>query len=165
VSGTRGLAGVDGHAGIHDDLTPRTVSGRSPARRSTGVDTAWVRGSHRDMPTCAAPSRIRLGQVLLQATAASREHGRCPAAMATPAIRAGQQRSSHRSCRTLPLWPSGMPSRFRTPRTDGRVRYPPGGCGGYRNRSPGWRPLVGCSQRRWTRATRAVRRPRSWPRT
>ena len=28
-----------------------------------------------------------------------------------------------------------MPSRFRTPRTDGRVRCPPGGCGGYRNRA------------------------------
>jgi hypothetical protein len=35
----------------------------------------------------------------------------------------------------------------------------------YGNRSSGWRPLVGCSQRRWARASRAVRRPRSWPRT
>jgi len=40
-----------------------------------------------------------------------------------------------------------------------------GGGGGYRNRSPGWRPLVGCNQRRWTRPSRAVRRPRNWPRT
>jgi hypothetical protein len=44
-----------------------------------------------------------------------------------------------------------------------RIRCPPGGCGDYRNRSPGRRPLVGCSQRRWTRPSRAVRRPRSWP--
>jgi hypothetical protein len=73
--------------------------------------------------------------VLPQATAASSEHGRCPAALATPAIRAGQQRSSRRRCWTLPLWQSGMPSRFRTPRTDGSVRCPPGGCGGYRNRA------------------------------
>jgi hypothetical protein len=33
------------------------------------------------------------------------------------------------------------------------------------NRSSGRRPLVGCSQRRWTRASRAVRRPRNWLRT
>jgi hypothetical protein len=63
------------------------------------VDTAWVRGSHRDMATCAARSRIRVGRVLPQATAASSEHGQCPAAMATPAIRAGQQRSPRQ---TLP---------------------------------------------------------------
>jgi hypothetical protein len=36
---------------------------------------------------------------------------------------------------------------------------------GYRKRAPGRWPLVGCSQRRWTRPSRTVRRPRSWPRT
>jgi hypothetical protein len=71
-----------------------------------------------------------------------------------------QERSFHRHYRTLPLWPSG----FRTPRRDCRVRCL-SGCGGKRNRSPGWRPLVGCSQRRWMRTSRAVRRSRSWPRT
>jgi len=46
-----------------------------------------------------------------------------------------------------------------------RRRLSPTGHRYYGNRSPGRRPLVGCSQRRWTRANRAVRRPRSWPRT
>jgi hypothetical protein len=87
-----------------------------------------------------------------------------------------------------PPWPPSRPCRSRSgPVADtsghfrcGRPLYRPdsrhrgrpavsavrpgrGGC--YRNRSLGRRPLVGCSQRRCTRASRVVRRPRSWPRT
>jgi hypothetical protein len=50
--------------------------------------------------------------------------------MATAAARAEPERSGHRHCRTLRKWPSGVPSRFRTPRTDCRVWCPPGECGG-----------------------------------
>jgi hypothetical protein len=53
--------------------------------------------------------------------------------------------------RTLPLRPSATPSRFRTLRTPPVALPRPrsaGGCSGYGNWSPGWRPLVRCSQRR-----------------
>jgi hypothetical protein len=41
--------------------------------------------------------------------------------MATELALPEQKRLCRRQCRTLPLWPSGMPSGFRTP-ADGRSR-------------------------------------------
>jgi len=67
---------------------------------------------------------------------------------------------------TLPdtsVWPSGMPSNFRTPADALSRPMSPSGMRCYGNRSPGRRPLVGCNQRRWARASRVVRGPRSWP--
>jgi hypothetical protein len=55
--------------------------------------------------------------LLPQATAASKrgEHGRCPVSMATPTAHAGTEVDCRRYRRTPPLWPSAVPSRFRTP--------------------------------------------------
>jgi len=74
-------------------------------------------------------------------------------------------RERERSCRRQVPDTSAVAVRHAVQVPDTRGRYPTGGCVGYGNRSPGRRPLVGCSQRRWARASRAVRRPRSWPRT
>jgi hypothetical protein len=121
-----------------------------------------------DMATRAA-LRPDAGPELLPPQATGRlkhgEQARCPAAMATPATRAGTGAVIRGHCRTVLLWPSAhalqvpdTADALPRPVSARRVHY-------YRNRSPGRRPLVGCSQRRWTRASRAIRRPRSWPRT
>jgi hypothetical protein len=87
------------------------------------------------------------------------EHGRRPVAMATPGGPAGN--SSGLAPATAGHLRCGRPACRPGPDTRGHVPPPvsPGGCGGYGNRSSGWRPLVGCSQRRWARASRAVRLP------
>jgi hypothetical protein len=121
-----------------------------------------------DMATRAA-QRPDAGPELLLPQATGRlkqgEQARCPAAMATPATRAGIGAVLRGHCRTVLLWPSAhavqapdTADALPRPASARRVHY-------YRNRSLARRPLVGCNQRRWTRASRVVRRPRSWPRT
>jgi hypothetical protein len=53
----------------------------------------------------------------------------------------------------------------RVPGTCRQPPWPGSGHDCYRNRSPGRRPPVGCSQRWWARPSRAVSRSRSWLRT
>src|SRR5215218_8585321 len=70
VSGTPGQAGVEGHAGVHDDLTPRTVSGRLP---HAGPPVCTLRGS------AAAPAtwqRVRRPTESGSGTSATAGHGR-----------------------------------------------------------------------------------------
>ena len=57
------------------------------------------------------------------------EHGQRRPAW-SPVARARTGRLCRRPCRTLALWPSGMASRFRTPRPDGRVQWSSSGTGG-----------------------------------
>ena len=83
--------------------------------------------------------------------------------MATVAARSGTgtvlpDTAGHSRCGRPPCRP-GSGHRGRTAASGVR----PADAGGHRNRSPGRRPLVGCSQRRWTRPSRALRRPRSRP--
>jgi hypothetical protein len=147
---------------------------RADARTGVRLPTAWGHqhghrwpcGGYRGHGIHGPRNRLRcLGPLLPQATAASsKRHGRFPAAMATVAARSGTgavlpDTAGHSCCGRPPCRP-GSGHRGRTAASGVR----PADAGGYRNRSPGRRPLVGCSQRRWTRATRAVRRPRSWPR-
>jgi hypothetical protein len=98
--------------------------------------------------------------------APSRKHGRCPAGMAIPshpcgtrsgaaADPAGYFRCGLRRAGQVADTADGLP-RPVPARWDAVAR-------GTGRRGGG--PLVGCSQRRWTRTSRAVRRPRSWPRT
>jgi hypothetical protein len=157
VSGTRGQAGVCG------DLWPGRVSAsRTPA---TSADTGW---SLRQPP--------RTSQLVWRAaghgsgTAATAGHSRVQTRWAwSVSCRHGDP---DRPCGNRSGLPQTSPDTsavavrraVQVPDTHERTAAS-GVCGGYRNRSPGWRPLVGCSQRRWTRPSRAVRRPRSWPRT
>jgi hypothetical protein len=161
VSGTRGQAGPGGHASVRGGLPPRQMSGRLPARRPPRGGPC---GSHRGHGNSGGARPTRCPEPRLpQAKAGTRQLSMVGVWSARPpGLRPG---TGAVLPRTVPLWPSGLPSRFRTPWTDGRVRCPPGRCGGYGNRSLGRRPLVGCNQRRWRRASRVVRRPRSWPRT
>jgi hypothetical protein len=130
VSGTYGRTGVDGHAVSAWICGPDgcPAADRTPA---TGVDKAWVRGSHRDMATgaaCAQPDPVRNRCYRRPRPPQVSMVGVRPSWPPEPPV-PEQERSCRGHCRTLPLWPSAMPSRFRTPRTDCRVRCPPGGCG------------------------------------
>jgi hypothetical protein len=122
-----------GHADVRGDRTPWTgvrppTVRRPPARTRSGpCGSRRGHGNERGAQPDTRPEPL-----LPQATAAAKpgEHGRCPVSMATPAAPpGGQERTCRRPCRTLPLRPSGLPSRFRTPRTDCRVRCPTGGRG------------------------------------
>jgi hypothetical protein len=158
------------HANRPDTMAMLVSAAVGPLGRVSGYRRA---GGHQDghVVVPAAPRRnvatVRPDTgpepLLPQATATSKagRHGRCPAGLGDAHGRAERALSDHRHGQTLPRRPSGMPSRFRTPADTLPPPASPGGGGGYGNRSLGWRPLVGCSQRRWTRASRAVRRPRS----
>jgi hypothetical protein len=120
-----------------------------PSRRGHGD---WAAGHGPELYFCR-PRRCQGGL------------GRCP----------GGSAAAHGPCGTSAVRPQAWPDtaaatvrpavQVRTPRGRSAAPVSPGGCGAYGNRSSGWRPLVGCSQRRWARASRAASRPRSSPRT
>jgi hypothetical protein len=163
--GTRGQGGVDGQAGVCD-LRPRTDVRPPPARRPpawTWVIPAAIadmaagvaRGGHGSGTVAAAGHgclRVR------SAWSVSCRHGQPDRLCGN---RSGLPQTPPDACIVAVQavhGPDIADELRRGPVSSGWVQY-------YGNRSPGWRPLVGCSQRRWTRASRAVRRPRSWPRT
>jgi hypothetical protein len=154
----------------------RLVSAASAARTVSGVSRtptpAWTRGG---LSVCRPWTwqlvRRGLDAVPRDAAAAGHSasmqgaHGWRPVGMATSAAVAEQQRSyrGHRldSSAVAVRDAVQVPDTRGHPAASGATRW----VRSYGNRSPGWRPLVGCSQRRWTRPSRTVRRPRSWPRT
>jgi hypothetical protein len=130
VLGTCGQAGLGGHTGIHSGRTPWTavrlrMARRPPARPHSGPCAAAA-----DMVTVRPDTGPE--PLLLQATAASKagRHDWCPAGSATPTARVEQALSDRRHGRTLPLRPSAMPSRFRTPADTLSPSASLGGCGG-----------------------------------
>ena len=66
----------------------------------------------------------------VQLPARRARHGRCPAGMAILAPVAGLRAVLRQTLADTSDVASAMPSRFRTPQTDCRVRCPPGGCDG-----------------------------------
>jgi hypothetical protein len=80
----------------------------------TSADTGGPCGSHRGHGNWSgARPATGLEPLLPQATAASKRgwYGRCPVGMATPTAHAGTGVDCRRHRRTLPLWPSAVPSR------------------------------------------------------
>jgi len=91
--------------------------------------------------------------------------GRCPPGVTSPLGSDGGGTCGGHPDGSAAAVRGGCPG-FRTPADSlPHPAWPASGRARYRNRSLGWWPLVGCSQRRWARASRVVRRPRSWPRT
>jgi hypothetical protein len=120
-------------------LVAMLVSGRSQAwtgcpaayrTPATSVDEYSLPQPPRTWQLYAARRRTNPGPLPPQATGRLGEHGRRRPAR-SPVARARTGRLCRRPCRTLALWPSGMASRFRTPRPDGRVQWSSGGtsCG------------------------------------
>jgi hypothetical protein len=149
-------AGLGSHAGVRGGRTPWTGVQPPTAHRPPA--------GHVVVP--AQPPRTRPGTVLPQATAAA-EAGLVGVRAARPPPTVGVERAlsnrgtaGHFRCDRPPCRPgSGHPA------DNAAAPVSPGRCGAYGNRSSGWRPLVGCSQRRWARTSRAARRPRSSLRT
>jgi hypothetical protein len=166
----------DGRCPVHADrldaMAMLVSAAVGPLGRVSGC--RWAGGhqhGHVVVPAAAAADMATVRPdtapepLLPQATTTSRagRHGRCPAGL------------GHGPCGTSAVRPPARPDtsaaavRHARPGFGHRGRTAASGVtrrvGGYGNRSSGWRPLVGCSQRRWTRASRAVSRPRSWPRT
>jgi hypothetical protein len=107
-----------GQAGVRGGLLPGQVSGRLLHAGHRRGHVVVLAVAIADMATRAVRSRTRCpGSRLPQAAAAYKagEDGRCLAGTSTPAAVREQERSCRRHCRTLPLWPSATPSRFRTP--------------------------------------------------
>jgi hypothetical protein len=125
VSGKCGKAGVKGHAAVCGHLRPGRVSGAP-------MHAGYQRGHGYSFPQ---PRTQQLMKRIVEPV-----QDRCyrrPQAISVSmvGVRAGTVTGgscanisgSAADCRTLALRLSGMPSRFRTPRTDGRVRCPSGG--------------------------------------
>jgi hypothetical protein len=121
-----------GQAGVCGDLWPGRVSGRLPHaghQRGHGWSLrqpprtwqlVWRAAGHGSgTAATAGHSRVQTSW----AWSVSCQHG-------DPTAHAGNRSGLPQTSPTLPLWPSAVPSRFRTPWTECRVRCLPGGCGG-----------------------------------
>jgi hypothetical protein len=129
--------GVGGQAGVYGGLLSGQVSGR-PCAPATSVDTGPVLAA-----ATADMHRVRPGSHAVSETLRSQaraftqgEHGWCPAgtasSVAVPDTSAVAVRDAVQ-----------VPDTRGHPAASGVIRR----MRSYRNRSPGWRPLVGCSQR------------------
>jgi hypothetical protein len=108
-------AAISGPAGVRPPAGC-PAGARTPA---ISADTGGPCGSHRGHGNWSGARPDTGPEPLLpQATAASKRgwHGLCPVGVATPTAHAGTGVDCRRNRRTLPLWPSAVPSRFRTPR-------------------------------------------------
>jgi hypothetical protein len=147
----RGQAGGGSQARVRGGCRPRRecpADDRTPAARRTGGDPSGSPGGHDNScgarPDATPESAAAAGSGRLKCV----ECGRCVAGMVPYA--APERRA---------ILPQTLPDTSTTAvrqavQPDTRRRTAASGCpsdgsGGYRNRSPGRRPLVGCSQRRW----------------
>jgi hypothetical protein len=157
------------------DGSPAKAASRSPARSSRSA-TATPAGPSPCSSLAQSDQRIDRPPLAERPPSGRLVSGtRSQASVDGHAGVCGDLRSGRMSGRLPPAWtdtaghfrcgrPPCRPGSGHRGRTAASGVRPADG-GGYRNRSPGWRPLVGCSQRRWTRTIRAVRRLRSWLRT
>jgi hypothetical protein len=128
VSGTGGQAGVGGHASVWTISGLDGVSGR-PSHAGHQRGRVLLAAAAADMATLRSAKTNQSGTAATAGPGRLSEHGQRRPAW-SPVARARTGRLCRRPCRTLALWPSGMASRFRTPRPDGRVQWSSSGTGG-----------------------------------